>query len=82
MLQHMLVMLGMAIADTLYTLWARKSAQSRPLAAAFWASLIIPTSGFVVIMYNQDPQYLISAMIGAFIGTYLTVLVDSRRKYD
>jgi len=72
----------MALADTLYTMWARKSAQSRPLSAAIWASLIIPTYGYVVIMYNSDPKYLLSAMIGAFIGTYLTIKFDSRAKND
>lgn len=82
MLQHLLVIVGMAVADALYTLWARKSAQSKPLSAAIWASLIIPTYGFVVIKYNQDPTFLVSAMIGAFIGTYLTVLVDSRTKNE
>lgn len=80
MLQHLLVIIGMALADTLYTLWARKASQAKALQAAIWASLIIPTYGFVVIMYNQDPQYLVSAMIGAFLGTYITVKLDSRTK--
>lgn len=77
MFQHLFVALSMAVADVLYTLWARKAAQGKAVLAAFWASLIIPVYGSVVIMYNSDPKYLISATIGAFLGTFVAVRLDS-----
>lgn len=80
MLQHLLVIVGMAVADIMYTLWARKASQSRAVWSGFWAAMIIPTYGWVVIMYNHNPKYLVSAAIGAFIGTYLAVKFDSRGK--
>lgn len=80
MLQHIFVVISMAVADILYTLWARKAAQGKATWAALWASLIIPVYGSVVIMYNSNIRYLISATVGAFLGTYIAVKLDKKAK--
>lgn len=67
----------MAVLDAAYALWALATAGNSPLMSSAMASAIIVLSGGVTLAYVNDKRMLVPAAIGAFVGTYLTVVLAS-----
>jgi membrane protease YdiL (CAAX protease family) len=68
------VFAAVALADGLWTLYVAAIAAQRPLAASLYSSGIILMGAFVTLAYVRDRRYLLPAAMGAFVGTYLSVL--------
>lgn len=48
-------------------------AEKKAMPSAIWGTLIMVGSMVSVISYTQDSRLIPAALLGAFIGTYLTV---------
>jgi len=72
-LEFISVMIAMAIADVCWTYYFINVEERKSLAAGIWAVSIYMFGAFTVTSYMQDKTLIIAAMIGSFIGTYLTV---------
>jgi hypothetical protein len=68
------VFLAVALADGLWTLYIVAAAARLPLPAALYSTGIVLTGAFVTLAYVRDRWYLLPAALGAFAGTYLSVL--------
>jgi len=65
--------------DYIYAEYTKACGDRRPLLASAMASLMLFFGGFVVSMYVDDPWMLIPASIGAFFGTYFSVMRDKKK---
>lgn len=67
------VFLAVGIGDWLWTQYTMAVYYRDGAAAGGYSALIILLGSFVTLSYIQDKRYLIPAMIGAFLGTYLAI---------
>lgn len=71
------VMIAMALADVCWTLYFMKVSEKKALQAAFWGSIIILFGAISTTSYVEDNTLIFAAVIGAFIGTYVTIKMKS-----
>ena len=67
------VMISMMLADVCWTKYFMKVADKQALQAGFWGSIIILFGAISTTSYVDDHTLIIPAVIGAFLGTYITV---------
>lgn len=72
-LQFFLVFTITAIADVCWTMYFMSVADKKAFKAAIWGAAILICGGFSIISYTEDKSFLIAAILGGFVGTYLTV---------
>jgi hypothetical protein len=64
--------------DILYAAYIICVERRRALASAAISSVLYSLLAFGVITYSKNPLYLIPLAAGAFLGTYVTVLYNSK----
>lgn len=69
---------GMAALDVCWALYTIGMGDRRRLASSGWAVALHLLSAVVTLSYVDDKRYLIFTSIGAFIGTYLGVVIADR----
>lgn len=74
------IVAAMFVLDVTFALYTRRVAQGAALSSAIFASTICLLGATVVVGYMEDKLYIFAAMIGAFLGTYITVRWDHKRK--
>ena len=68
------VFLAVALTDSLWTSWIRAASSGEPFWAALYSALIVLVGAYVTMAYVRDRIYILPAILGAFVGTYLSVL--------
>ena len=66
--------------DVIYTLYLRRVSQGKALASAIYSSLTFFMSAVVMLSFFHNNELIIPAMLGGFIGTWLLVKLDIRKK--
>ena len=79
-LQFALVFVMMTLADVCWTFYFIKINEMKSIPAGIWGSAIYVCGAFGVLSYTQDKTLIIPAVIGAFVGTYLTVEYKKRKQ--
>ena len=79
LLKGLLVFLGAGLADVVWALYIRRAGEGKAASAGFLAALIILFGAYITIEYVENHWYLIPAVVGAFVGTYITVVLDKKR---
>ena len=51
-----------------------------PMKSSVWASFLMLFGAFTTVSYLNDRTLIIAAVIGAFIGTYLTVKFHNKKQ--
>lgn len=69
----LLVAVVVAVADVCWTMFFIETTKQNAVKAGVWSSLIMFCSAFAVTTYVNNKIYIIAAMIGSFVGTYLTI---------
>jgi hypothetical protein len=64
------VFLAVLVADALWTLYVRATAERRPVAAAWYSAAIVLAGGVTTLAVVASPWYLLPASAGAFVGTW------------
>lgn len=72
-MQFLLVMVVVCLADVCWTKFIIESANKEAMKSAVWSSLIILCGAFSTLSFVDDKRFVLAGMIGAFIGTYVTV---------
>jgi len=62
-----------AVADVIWALYIAYVGERKEWHAATMASVIIFASGLNILFITENKWNLVGAIIGAFVGTYLTV---------
>ena len=79
-IQFILVMISVCLADVCWTKYFVYVAKKEALKSAIWSALIVVCGIVSFISYMDDRRLTIAAVIGAFIGTYLTVKYSKETK--
>jgi len=72
-MKHVLVFLAMFMADVFWTLYFIQVEERRAALAATASTLIVLMGMFTVLQYTHDATTAIPALLGAWLGTYVTV---------
>lgn len=67
------------LADVCWTQYNMRSAEKRAHPAAFWSALIVAVGGLNVLLYTTSHWLLIPAILGAYLGTWVTIWYENRR---
>ncbi len=62
--------------DILCVLYIRRSASGDAISAAILSGILTAIVAFSVVSYVKNKKYLIPAILGSMIGTYLAILWD------
>lgn len=79
-LQAVGVFFAAVIGDILWTAYITRSADRKKHAAAFYSSILWVSGAAVVLSYNQNIWYIIPGVVGSYVGTYLLLTYDERKK--
>ena len=69
-----MIMVAMALADVCWTLYFIDVEERKAHPAAFWSAMIILVTAFTVTNYVENKIYIVAAFIGAYIGTFGTII--------
>ena len=73
LIKFLTVMISMILADICWATYFIKVSEKHSLKAGMWSVLIILFGAVCTTEYVQDKTLIIAAMLGAFIGSYITV---------
>ena len=76
----LLIMAAMAFVDVCWTLYFINLVERRAHTAAFWSAMIIVITAFIVTIYIEDAIYIIAAFIGAYVGTFGTIVWKKKKE--
>ncbi len=73
LLKFMLVFVCVTITDACWAFYIVKASQKKALPASVWGSMISMLTSITVIAYTEDHRFIIASVLGAFVGTYLSI---------
>jgi hypothetical protein len=73
MIRALAVFLAVAVSDWLWTKYIVTASTGLAFLAASYAAGIVVVGAFVTLAYVRDRIHIIPAVLGAFVGTYLSV---------
>ncbi len=76
----LLVLVGTTLSNILSIFYIRRTDQGKALPASFYASFLLLIGGSVVIIYVENKLYLIPAIFGTFLGTFISIKYDTHLK--
>jgi hypothetical protein len=79
-LQFILVFIAMTIADVCWTLYFISVDERKSVTAGIWGSAIYLCGAFGVLSYTENKSLIIAAVLGSFVGTYLTVEYKKKKE--
>lgn len=72
-LKALLIFSATFITDAIWALCVKYVADKKALKAANYGTFLYLTSAYAVLIYTKEPIYLVPSLMGAWLGTYLTV---------
>lgn len=79
-LKFLLVAMTLFVADVFWALYFIKIQEKNSFLSGVYGSLIYLLGAFAVTQYTEDKTFIIAAVLGAFLGTYVTV--EWKKKKD
>lgn len=73
MKRHILVFLTVLALDLAFAFYILETADKAPLTAGGWAAIIQACNAYLVVSFVQDRTLVLSAMAGAFLGTWAAI---------
>jgi len=73
-------MVTLFVADVFWALYFLKIQEKNPLMSGIYGSVIYLLGAVAVTQYTEDKSFIIAAVIGAFLGTYVTVEWKRRKE--
>lgn len=77
-LKFLAVMLSMILADMCWAFYISNVSKEKSIRAGMWSGLILVFGAFTAINYIHDNTLLLAAIIGAFLGTIISVEYNKR----
>ena len=74
-----LVFLATAFENVLWAIYIRRTGQGAAFQSALLSMAILIIGGLVIKSYVDNIYFLIPSGLGAFVGHYITVKIDSRK---
>lgn len=77
--ETLLVFFSTLAADLLWAFYIRRTTEGKALQAASYSAIIVLLGAIAVASYVENSWYLFPAIVGAFVGTLLTVGFDRKK---
>jgi hypothetical protein len=74
------VMFALFLTDICWTFYLVETAAKKAVPAGMWSAIIIATGAFAITGYIEDHRLIVAAMLGAFLGTYVTLKYKLRKE--
>ena len=65
--------------DVVNAWYIKAISDDRPFVASVWAILVTLASCVAIINYTRDNMMIIPALLGAFVGTYVGIVIKKRK---
>jgi hypothetical protein len=75
-----LVFFAVAFADVCWTFYFIKTEERKATVAGLWSAGIMALGSFSIESYTQDKTLIIAAVLGAFFGTWGSIIYKKRFK--
>ena len=72
-IKFVIVLVFMILQDIAWAMYVIKVDKRDAVRAGAWSSLIMVFGSYVAISYIGEHKFIIAAVLGSFIGTYITV---------
>jgi len=76
---YILTFLAVFALDLVYTYYLRSVAENRVLMASVWSVACYLGASIAVINYTSNHLLLLPALLGAFCGTWVGMIVKSKK---
>lgn len=73
MKSYVIIFLGVMVTDIFYVGYLKTVQANKVFRASCWASTITALGGLIIINYTPNIMSILSAMAGAFVGTYISL---------
>ena len=77
-MKFLAVFLFVFVSDAIWTFYIANTARGNAFLAAIFSALTVLLGMTATIIIVADPGYIVPAVLGAFAGTYLTVVLWRR----
>ena len=74
------IIISVALADICWVFYFIKIEERKAMAASLWSAIIVALGAFSVENYVEDNTFVFAAIIGAFIGTYISIIYKKKRE--
>jgi xanthine/uracil permease len=72
-LNYLIIFISLVLIDIVYIFYLKYVAQNKINKASGWASVVTLLNGIIIINYSSDIYSVLSAMIGAYVGTFISM---------
>jgi xanthine/uracil permease len=72
-LNYLIIFVSLVLIDIVYIFYLKYVAQNKINKASAWASVVTLLNGIIIINYSSDIYSVLSAMIGAYVGTFISM---------
>ena len=79
MIEYITTFFAIFLLDIVYTYYLRCVATNNVLGASFWSVACYILGSVAVINYTTNNWLMIPAVVGAFCGTYVGMIVKKRK---
>jgi hypothetical protein len=79
-MSYFIVFIAVMIVDIIWTLYIKWIQENHAIRAGCAAMGIYALGAYAILSYTKDPTYIIPACLGAFIGTFSTILIKKTIK--
>ncbi len=74
-----IVFISTLVADLLWAIYIRRVGEGKSFQAALYSAFIVLLGAVAVAGYVENSWYLFPAIVGAFVGTLITIEFDKRK---
>ena len=68
--------------DICWTKWSIEVERRHAIQSGLWSAAIYVSGGLTIVSFVYDLKYMIAAVIGSFVGTFLTVSRHKSNKFQ
>ena len=70
----------MVSSDIIWVFYIRRVSQGKALQGAASSAFIVLLGAFVVVSYVKNWLYIIPTLLGAFVGTFIAIKIDTSKR--
>ena len=79
MLSYLTTFIAVFVVDIIYTYYLKAVAENSGIKAGFWGAVCWLIGSIAGIEYTSDHWVLITACIGAFLGTWVGIKIRNKK---
>jgi len=77
-MDYIITFFALFFTDIVNTWYIKAIQEDRPVVASLWAVGVTFAASVAIISYTRDNMMIIPALLGAFVGTYVGIIIKKR----